>query len=83
MSEIVTTTEPSLEDKQKGKEFFYTMPMLERMKPVRTELAWVLLGRMDAGGHQNLLPNYCYNIHSDKSRSFVAPCARPLKGRRR
>ena len=54
--------EPSESDWKTAKEFFYTMPVLERRRPVRAELLRVLLGCPDPDQHQKLLPDYCYNI---------------------
>ena len=38
------------------------MPMIERGKPLMTEMLWVLLGRRDEETHNKTLPDYCYNI---------------------
>jgi hypothetical protein len=62
MSKIEISRAPRLADKQTGKEFFYGMPMIERGKPLVSEMLWVLLERRDWETHEKVLPDYCYNI---------------------
>jgi len=38
------------------------MPLMERGKPVFSELLWILSGRLDEDRHEKILPDYCYNI---------------------
>jgi len=62
MSRIKDTREPSLSDKETARELFYAAPLVERGKPIFTELIWVLLGCEDLDQHGKTLPDYCYNI---------------------
>ena len=59
MAKIQITREPSPADKQTVKEVFYAMCLVERFKPIMTELLWVLLGRNDAAQPVQILPEYC------------------------
>jgi hypothetical protein len=70
MPQIEITRKPSSADKQTVKELFYAMPMMERGKPILSEMTWVLLGRQELEGHKNILPDYCYNIFDVFQRTY-------------
>lgn len=53
---------PLPSDKQTVREFFYAVSMMERGKPILNEMIWVLMGRYDLERHEQILPDYCYNI---------------------
>jgi hypothetical protein len=70
MPQIEMTRAPSPADKQTVKELFYARPMMERGKPILSEMTWVLLGRHDLKGHKKILPDYCYNIFDVFQRTY-------------
>jgi hypothetical protein len=39
-----------------------TMPLGERLEPIRGELIWVLMGKQKPDEHELILPAYCYAI---------------------
>ncbi len=53
---------PSPADKQRVREIFYGTPIVERGKPLLSEMVWVLGERPDLESHEKILPDYCYNI---------------------
>jgi hypothetical protein len=60
----------SASDKLTFKEFFRTMPLIQRGQPLMDEMIRVLSGREDAGGHEQILPNYCQNIFDVFQKTF-------------
>lgn len=62
MSSLIEIREPDELDRQTVKEFFYSVPALERAKPLFQELLWVLSGCPDKDRHEKTVPDYCYNI---------------------
>ena len=70
MARIETTREPSPADKQTVREVFYAMCLIERCKPIMTELLWTLLGRNGAKQHEKILPDYCYHIFDVFQRTY-------------
>lgn len=62
MAQTDSNLSPTLSDNRAVKEIFYAMPLLERGKPLFTELQWVLLERPHLESHKKILPDYCYNI---------------------
>lgn len=62
MESVIEIREPDELDRQIVRAFFYAMPLLERGKPLYSELLWVLSNRPDEDRHAKILPDYCYNI---------------------
>jgi len=62
MARITDTREASLSDKETVRELFYAVSLVERGKPIFSELIWVLVGGKDLDQHGKTLPDYCYNI---------------------
>ena len=59
-SDITVLSQPN--DKELIKQFFYQVPLIERAKPLIGELIWILQDRPDMDMHENVLPDYCYNV---------------------
>ena len=70
MAKTETTREPSPADKLTVREVFYAMCLVERAKPIMTELLWVLLGRDVAKQPVQILPEYCHNIFAVFQRTY-------------
>ena len=62
MASVIEILPPSEADRKTAKELFYSMPLIERGKPLFAELLWVLNGRQNEDEHAKILPDYCYNI---------------------
>jgi len=62
MSSIELRQPSDKADKQLVRQIFFTVPMVERGKPIIAELTWFLLDCQDSKAHANILPDYCYNI---------------------
>ena len=59
---IEMTREPNPADKQTVRAMFYAVPMVERCKPVMSEMVWCFGGCPNVALHEKILPDYCYNI---------------------
>jgi hypothetical protein len=59
---IQTEEEVKESARKKFQEMMLRKTFAERWEPVASELQWVISGRPNAGEHDDILPDYCYNI---------------------
>ena len=64
--------EKDLQDKAKAKmrQILLGRSFFERFEPVAKEMMWAIAGRPNAGEHQFILPEYCYNIFNLHARTI-------------
>jgi hypothetical protein len=70
MAKVILMREPSESDRQTVRALFYAVPLIERGKPIFSELHWVLHGCPDEKQHVKILPDYSYHIFEVLRRTY-------------